>query len=374
MSIKKIKRKKGDMYFVRVFRNGVTYSKTFQRHYDAQQFEQEVKYSGSNEVDVNYTFEQAANEWMKNHAEVRKAPKSISTDRQMLRVNLLPRFGSLALRDISPQHIEGIIHDLRRQELAAPTINRNLELVRTIFNYAIKRRRALWNPVKAVGLLRTQTPSFDFWMEGEAQAFLRFVQAKYGCSERHIVALLYLVALNTGMRMGELIALSWHDVDLENELIAVRRTFCGYSRSIKETTKGYKIRHVPINSAIRDELLDWRSRSSHELVFTVNGKPLDNTNLSKDFAKDVKKAEVKRIRFHDMRHTYASHFMMNGGDLYHLQCILGHSDIKTTMRYAHLSKAFLVDKADTVCLRVSEKIVKVDFKQRVSNLKEDICR
>ncbi len=364
MSIIKIKRKKGEVYHVKVFRNGVHYSKTFQRYYDAQQFEREVKYSGSNEVDVNFTFAQAADEWMHNHAEVRKAPKSISTDKQMLRVNLLPRYGALALRDITPQHIEGLIHDLRRQELAPPTINRNLELIRTVFNYAIKRRKALWNPVKAVGLLRTQTPLFNFWMEKEVQEFLRFAEAKYSGTDRHTMALMYLAALNTGMRMGELIALSWHDVDLENGLIAVRRTFCGYSRAIKETTKGYKIRHVPINSAIREELLEWRSRSPHELVFTTNGKPLDNTNLSKDFAKDVIEAKVKRIRFHDMRHTYASHFMMNGGDLYHLQRILGHSDIKTTMRYAHLSKAFLIDKADTVCLRVSDKVVRVNFKEK----------
>lgn len=361
MSIVKIKRKKGEGYFVRVYRNGITYSKTFQRLFDAQQFEREVKYSGSNEIDVNFTFQQAADEWMRNHGEVRKAAKSIYTDKQMLRVNLLPRLGSIALRDMSPQHVEGVIHHLRKQEFAAPTINRNLELIRTIFNYAIKRGKAIRNPVKAVGLLRTQTPSFNFWTEGEAQVFLRFADAKYGPTERHTVALLYLAALNTGCRMGELIALSWHDVDLGNGLIAIRRTFCGYSRKIKDTTKGYRIRHVPINSAIRDELLDWRSRSSHELVFTMNGGPLDNTNLSKRFASDVKEAEVKRIRFHDMRHTYASHFMMNGGDLYHLQRILGHSDIKTTMRYAHLSKAFLVDKADTVCLRVSEQVVKVDF-------------
>ena len=77
----------------------------------------------------------------------------------------------------------------------------------------------------------------------------------------------------------------------------------------------------------------------------------------------VREAGVRKIRFQDLRHTFASHFMMNGGDIYHLKEILGHSDIKTTMRYVHLLKTFLVDKADIVSFS-SDNVVRVDFGKR----------
>ncbi len=365
MPIVRLKRKKGYVYRVKVWRNGLTISKNFGRIYDAQQFERDIKMS-ADPMDVKCTFSKMAEDWLQNHAEVRKAPRSVHTDRQMFRDNILPYFGSMALRDVTPELIDYFIRKLRKDNKSPNTVNRNLELIRTVFYYAIKRRKAVFNPVRAVGLLRNQEPPFDYWERHEALQFLTYVEEKCKRTGSDL-GLLYKFAINTGMRLGEILGLGWGDVDLGNGLIAVRRTYDSFQKKVKNTTKGYKIRHVPINSAIFDDLRQMKARKNGELVFsTISGNPKDRSNVTHYFHRDSEEAGVRKIRFHDLRHTYASHFMMNGGDIYHLKEILGHSDIKTTMRYAHLSKTFLIDKADTVCFRTGN-VIEGNFGNRIVN-------
>jgi len=88
--------------------------------------------------------------------------------------------------------------------------------------------------------------------------------------------------------------------------------------------------------------------SEQNLVFSNHcGNPIDLHNFRKrHFLKDIQEAGVPEIRIHDLRHTYASQYMMSGGNIFDLQKILGHSDLKMTMRYAHLSRGHIVDKAN----------------------------
>jgi len=366
MAINKIKRKKGNGYRVRLLKNGKWLTRTYDRFLDAQKFEKEVRYSDSGIDNPNYTFESAASEWVTNHVEVYKAPSSISSDKQMLRDVLLPLFGKRPLRNISPEDIDVLIRQLQKRGLQPATVNRHLEVVRTIFNYCIKRRKAVYNPMSAVRMLRLPPVKLNYWTEYEARQFLEYSEGRYGEHGRYTVYLFYKFALNTGMRLGEIVSLRWHEVDLDNRLVTVCRTQCYKSRIVRNTTKGGKIRHVPINNAIYDDLVRLKAESKYGLVFTILGTPFDHSNVTKWFKRDMKIAGVKRIRFHDLRHTYASHFMMNGGEIYVLQAILGHSDIKTTERYAHLSKSFLVDKANTVHFTSRDNVVRVNF-GKVSN-------
>lgn len=367
MSIVKIKRKnKGTTYRVKIIRSGKFFSRTFGRLYDAEEFEEKIKLSEGNFYESRITFEDMSIEWLDGHAIVKKARSSVATDRQMLRSELLPAFGKKILSEIKPTMIEQLIHRLMKKDLKSTTINRYLELTRTIFNYAIKRQKASFNPVSAVGLLKTQLPPFSFWTQGEAQQFLNYVSKKYQ-EGREIIPFLYACALNLGLRMGELIALSWLDVDLENRLITIRRSYCNAQHCIKETTKSRKIRYVPINSALYSEFVRMKAQRQCELVFSTNGRPMDRFNLVHNFQRDSKEAGVRRIRFHDLRHTFASHWIMNSSDIYSLKAILGHSNIGTTERYAHLSKSFLVDKADAVHFSPDGNIVHVELKRAVAD-------
>ena len=120
---------------------------------------------------------------------------------------------------------------------------------------------------------------------------------------------------------------------------------------LRNTTKTYKGRYVPMNTIIRDILgKRFKSKISTYVFTTPTGNPLPYDHVTQ---RDFKKAQVragfdKRIRFHDLRHTFASHFMMNGGNIYTLQKLLGHSDIKTTMIYAHLDNQFLKEATEII--------------------------
>lgn len=140
---------------------------------------------------------------------------------------------------------------------------------------------------------------------------------------------LVLTALNTGLRRGELISLTWSDIDLNARRLTVR---AGYAKS-------GKARHVPLNSEATDVLKRWKAQTEeHGQVFIL-------ADPKTAWARLLKAAEVGNFRFHDLRHHFASRLVMAGVDLNTVRELLGHSDLKMTLRYAHLAPEH---KADAV--------------------------
>lgn len=133
-------------------------------------------------------------------------------------------------------------------------------------------------------------------------------------------------AINTGMRKGELLTLKWDQI-INGQIYLT-------------LTKSNKRREIPVNEDLDVLFKSIRKRDglSSPYVFNCPGKSISE-NVKFSFKAACRRAGIPEFRFHDLRHTFASHFVMRGGDLKALQEILGHSDIKTTMRYAHLSKA-----------------------------------
>jgi integrase len=137
-----------------------------------------------------------------------------------------------------------------------------------------------------------------------------------------------LLSINTGMRRGEVFTLLWEDVDLKHKLLTVRG----------ESAKSGKLRHINLNSEAVRVLKAWKTASGGKeaLVFPgKDGKPF--VDVKKAFHALMDAAKVKDFRWHDMRHHFASRFVMAGGDLNTLRELLGHADIKMVLRYAHLS-------------------------------------
>jgi integrase len=143
-----------------------------------------------------------------------------------------------------------------------------------------------------------------------------------------------LVALNTGMRRGELFHLAWQNVDFRTKTITVDG----------KTAKSDRTRHVPMNAEVFNTLKAWKAQTKGNLVFPGrDSKPLDN--IRRSWKGVLEDAKIRNFRFHDLRHSFASNLVMAGVDLNTVRELLGHADIKMTLRYAHLASEH---KADAV--------------------------
>jgi integrase len=149
--------------------------------------------------------------------------------------------------------------------------------------------------------------------------------------------LLVLIALTTGMRMAEIFAVTWGDVLYREGLIAVRSKL-----------KGGKMRYVPMPAELAAEVQRFPVVMGEDRIFPPKrGATGARQRVEGSFETVLELAGVRDFRFHDLRRTFASWFMMNGGDLYELAKILGHSNIKMTERYATLAKGHLARTGST---------------------------
>lgn len=136
--------------------------------------------------------------------------------------------------------------------------------------------------------------------------------------------------LLTELRRGELIHLTWADIDFENKILSVQAKG-------DWQPKDYETRHIPMTPRLA-ELLQKHQRKEDSFVFVSRqGQPVDPDVLSHDFLKLVRSRGIKGASIHTLRHSFASHLIMSGSDLYTVQKLLGHPSIKTTGIYAHLA-------------------------------------
>jgi integrase len=134
-----------------------------------------------------------------------------------------------------------------------------------------------------------------------------------------------VTALNTGMRKGEILTLTWDDVDLTNNLITVNQT----------NSKSKKARKVYINSTLKRLLLELKLKSAGSEYIFLDDEGNRLREIKNGFNAACRRAGIPGLRFHDLRHTAATRMIENGASIVAVSKILGHSDIKTTMRYTH---------------------------------------
>jgi integrase len=169
------------------------------------------------------------------------------------------------------------------------------------------------------------------------------------CSEH--LRRLVVTAINTGMRRGELFNLKWPQVDLTNRKITV------------VNTKNNESRVIPVNQTLYDELFSLSRKPQGEYVFYSRyGRPFKDAK--EGFVAAVKRAGIGDFRFHDLRHTFASHLVMQGVGLRTVQQVMGHKDIKMTMRYSHLSPEYVqeaMERLDSVWTLFGHQGQNADF-------------
>lgn len=257
-----------------------------------------------------------------------------SDDRRTARSNiriLTGYFGDLTLAEITPAAINRMAASRLSGGTARSTVNRQRATLSMFFSWAAEA--GYWDgssPVKKVKRFHESPGRGRFLSGAEATRLVRV------CAE-HLRSIV-VIALHTGGRLSELLALTWFDIDLRRRLIRFR----------SETTKSKNERFVPMSPVLRRELLRLEVQavqlygagmSRNTPVFRYRGKGIHSVARSWQAAR--RRAELPGVWFHTLRHTFASWAAMNGMPLTVLQYLLGHHSIKLTQRYAHLSPEFV---------------------------------
>ena len=257
-------------------------------------------------------------EFGKKYMEYAKTNKrSWLRDEQMLK-QLEQFFGTERdLREIRPVDIEKY-KTSRREAVSDSTVNRELALLKRMFNLAID-----WDFFFAVNPVRR----VKFFREFTIRARVLGIEEEKRLIQHASPFLqdLIVFGLHTGLRVGEIFSLCWSDVDLENSILNVLAQKTG------------KTRTVPINSSGMKVLRAWEMNRKNDLVFYNCQTGNRFIDLKAGFAIACRRAKIDGVSWHTLRHSFASRLIERGADLVTVQQLLGHSTVNTTMRYAHSS-------------------------------------
>ena len=337
-------------------------NKTLAKEWERRKLRERIEQEATGVViQESLKFSDFSESWLAEKVNVRNSNSTKVNYERVVRIHLKPIFGNLKLKDIQVDHANTLVAKLTGQGYAPKGINVILGVLLTLLNDAVQWRKLARNPLYRFKPVKEPETHFEYWTEAEIQHFLRG-------SASDPLHDLYVLALNTGMRRGEICGLKWDRVDFINGHIIVNRTLDRFGLS--DTTKSGKKRVVPINPVVRKSLERlYKSRRSEFVFAEENGDPLDAHHLYRIFERSQKNAGfTKIIRFHDLRHTFASHFMMNGGNSYDLQKILGHATHEMTQRYAHLSPAHLAKAMQIVSFSLDEgNVTSLEDARKIKN-------
>jgi len=269
---------------------------------------------------------------------LRNTSSTIDAKNAVLNCHLLPLIGGLRIDEVTYTVVEDLKLALARKKitrvakekraqaptLSPKTINNALMCLHRML--VVARKRGLIQQVPDFEWLRVLPPEFDFLDFDEAN---RLVAAAEGQ-----LRTMLLTALRTGMRHGELLALRWQDVDLVAGRITVRQNVV---RGVIGTPKSGKPREIPLGDEVRGALKSQRHLRGPLVFCNMAGTMLTDSELKNPLTHTCKRAGLRPVGWHILRHTFASHLAMRGATLKVIQELLGHSTITMTMRYAHLA-------------------------------------
>ena len=272
--------------------------------------------------------------------------------------DILPALGNLPVDQIEPKHVRNLINKLVKDGRTTKSISLTRTVLSSCLNEAVIDGLLEANPVKALSNSRRTSKTVEArrpkkhevnpFKPHEVEQFVRVALT----TDPDMYGPMFLCDFRTGLRLGELIALHWDDIDWETNVIIVRRSFKCNKKDEKEqkpkAVKDGEERRVDMSAQLRAVLLELFKRrkldsaksgswSTSKIIFHYRGRYRAQNTVRKAFNVMLKKAGLRKIRVHDVRHTYASLLISNGVTLAYIRDQLGHSSIKTTVDiYGHL--------------------------------------
>ena len=287
-----------------------------------------------------------------DHLEAEKGHKpSFNSDEGRWRLYIKPTLGDMDPADITRDHVKAIFEKMTKQGKSEATQRQVFTLIKRIVNLGVYD--GLCQPLQfKIKMPKLNNARERYLSRDEAQTLLdKLKSTKRGLQTYHIC----LLSLNTGARFGEIAALKWADVNLDQKSIYIGDSKNGYART------------VYMNEAVYEMFQGIKKGQPQELVFpSKTGGVMDQ--VSRKFFRTLDDLKLnkgiddarQKICFHSLRHTFASWAVIEGCDIYRLKEVLGHKSIEMTMRYAHLAPDAGRGVVDMVNGYQSGKVVSLD--------------
>ena len=317
--------------------------------------------------------------WHNTYVRTNNSPREMIRKEQLIRIQINPILGNKFLHELKPSDGELLKAELK-SDYDASTVNKALGIVKKAINSAIADQLILYNPFQVVSRLPmiVSNDSWDWLNPDESESLLSNVKKSYP----HWYVY-FLVLLRTGIRIGELAGLFWEDIDFKEATLTVRRSLV-----LREygPPKSKKERIIPLTesvvSALKAHQLKTRmlkpvkvrilgkSQKGTHVFIDQNNKPHKYlfSSIKRPLKNALRAAGIRIIRPHDLRHSFASQLRLKGISIEDIQELLGHSEIKMTLRYAHISpkkKRIAVDMLERDTL--VPEITVCNYKQTTKN-------
>ena len=313
-------------------RSKTVYGKTRREATEKLNTLRQQQVQGVNLAAEKQTVGQFLETWVEQTIKPNRREKTYESYDYLCRLHLIPAIGHILLADLSPQQCEWLVNQLRAKDISVNTVRAALRTLSAALNRAVNFGLIARNPIAVIEKPTMEKRPMTIWDKQQAQHFLDTVQG-------HRLEPLYRLALSLGLRQGELIALTWDDIALEQGTLKIRRA---------KTEAGVRTLSLPpvLIDVLRrhqdrqqvEQTIQGERWQAHGLVFPSEvGTPLSARNLVRHFKLATEKAGLPDIRFHDLRHSCTSFLVAQGVHPRVAMEILGHSQISITMDvYAHV--------------------------------------
>lgn len=301
----------------------------FKRESEAKKFEREFLTKQQNNCDMS--FKTLVELYLEN-VETRIKETTLINKKTLINLKVLPYFEKMNVTEITPNHIRKWQNELIKNGYAQTYLKVINNQIKAIFNFAIRYYGLNSSPAfKAGSMGKTNANDMQFWTLEEFKRFISF-------DDKRQSSLAFKILFWTGMRCGEFLALTWNDIDLENKLININKTYTRINgKDIVNEPKTQKSKRIISISKSLCEDIEKYKNSLYSFVKTDRLFNYTRFFLSYEMKRICKKSGVKLIRIHDLRHSHASLLIELGFTPLAVAERLGHENVKTTSdTYSHL--------------------------------------
>lgn len=249
--------------------------------------------------------------------------RSAKRDESLYRVHIAPLYAKKMIGDVSRREVEILHRTLRDKQKQSPaSADHVIKLMRRALNLALEWQFVEANPLKGIKLFAEDNQVENYLDDASLQRLLKVLTE----DRNKVVAAIIMFLLSTGARLNEALTATWKNVDMER----------GVWKVDAKRSKSKKVRQIPLNDSAIWILGNLESKGVSQYLFPSPVTAGPYVTITRSWYR-IRKAAGVEMRLHDLRHSFASLLITNGRTLYEVQSILGHSDPKVTMRYAHLS-------------------------------------